>query len=108
MRARSPHESLEVKPRRVEPGLVEISLENNGELDLSSRFAIEVRWSRVGGTRLVAGDGLRDFELVDAQPFTVRFRTKSKSYRLPVGEKRVIGWLRLSQDREVQVELKRE
>jgi len=108
MRGRSPHESLEVKPRRVEPGLVEISLENNGELDISSRFAIEVRWSRVGGTRLVAGDGLRDFELVDAQPSTVRFRTKSQSYRLPAGEKQVIGWLRLSQDREVQVEIRKE
>ena len=38
--------------RRVESGLVEISLANAGELDVSSRLAVEVRWSKA---RLIAG-----------------------------------------------------
>jgi hypothetical protein len=35
---RSPRESFRAEPRRVEPGLVEISLVNDGELDISSRL----------------------------------------------------------------------
>ena len=44
--ARIPREVLRVNTRRVESGLVEISLANEGELDISSRLAVEVRWSR--------------------------------------------------------------
>jgi hypothetical protein len=106
MQGRSPRESLRVQTRRVESGLAEISLENDGELDLSSRLAIEVRWSRQSGSRLVAGDGLRGFELVNGGPATVQFQTKSQPCRLPAGEKQVIGWLRLSGDREAQFETK--
>jgi hypothetical protein len=106
MSARAPRESFRAASRRVESGLVEISLENNGELDISSRLAVEVRWSRTSSTRLVAGDGLRGFELVDGGPFTAQFQTKTQSWRLTAGEKQVIGWLRLSEDREVQIEVK--
>jgi len=102
---RSPKESLRAEPRRVEAGLVDINLVNDGELDISSRLAIEVRWSRERGARLVAGDGLRGFELVDAGPSTARFITKQQSYRL-LGRKRQAGvWLRLNADREVQLEI---
>jgi hypothetical protein len=102
---RSPHQSVRAESRRVEPGLVEISLVNNGELDISSRLAVEVRWSRDGGARLVAADGLRGFEAVDEGPSTLRLKNQSQSCRLPAGERQVIGWLRFNQDREVQVEL---
>ena len=102
---RSPHESVRAESRRVEPGLMEISLVNNGELDISSRLAVEVRWSRDGGARLLAADGLRGFEAVDEGPSTLRLRNQSQSCRLPAGERQVIGWLRFNQDREVQVEL---
>jgi hypothetical protein len=107
MAARSPKESFRAEPRRVEPGLIEISLVNEGELDISSRLAIEVRWSREGGARLVAGDGLRGFDMVDAAPSTVSFQTRSQNWRLPAGERQVIGWLRLSEDREAQVEIRK-
>jgi len=102
--ARSPHESVRAEPRRVEAGLIEVSLVNEGELDISSRLAVEVRWL---DARLVAGDGLRDFELVEAGASTARFQTKSLPRRLAAAERRVIGWLRLNQDREVQVEIKK-
>jgi len=102
--ARSPRESVRAEPRRVEAGLIEVSLVNEGELDISSRLAVEVRWP---DARLVAGDGLRDFELVEAGASTARFQTKSPPRRLAAAERRVIGWLRLNQDREVQVEIKK-
>jgi len=104
---RSPRESARAESRRVETGLVEISLVNNGELDISSRLAVEVRWSREGEARLMAADGLRGFEAADEGPSALRLQNLSQSCRLPAGEKQVIGWLRFNQDREVQVELKR-
>jgi Protein of unknown function (DUF3142) len=104
MRGRFPRESFRAEPRRVEHGLVEISLVNNGELDISSRLAVRVRWQNA---RWVAGDGLRGFEWVDGGPSAVTIRTKTGPCRLPAGERRVIGWLRLSEDREVQVELEK-
>jgi hypothetical protein len=105
--ARSPTESFRAESRRVEVGLMEISLVNNGELDISSRLAVEVRWSRSGGVRLLAADGLRGFEKVDGGPSTLQFKFRSQSFRLPAGETQVIGWLRFNEDREVEVEVKK-
>jgi hypothetical protein len=102
---RFPRESMRVESCRVEPGLVRISLMNDGELDISSRPTIRVRWPNA---RLVAGDGLRDFEFVDGGPSTAKFQTGREPCRLPAGETQVIGWLRLNEDREVQVEFERQ
>jgi hypothetical protein len=101
---REPRESFHADARRVEAGLVEISLVNDGELDISSRLAVEARWS---DTRLVAGDGLRGFELAEQNASAAKFQNQSSQYRLPAGEKQIIGWLRLDQNREVQVEVKK-
>jgi hypothetical protein len=104
MQSRAPHESVRAASRRVETGLVEINLVNDGELDISSRLAVEVRWQNA---RLVASDGLRGFQAVDEGSSALRFQTQSQSFRLPAGEQRVIGWLRFNTDREVQVEIKK-
>jgi Protein of unknown function (DUF3142) len=103
MAGRAPREHVHAAARRVEPGLMEISLVNDGQLDLSSRLAVEVTWTNA---RLVAGDGIGGFNLADSGPGTARFQVDDNSFRLPAGEKRTIGWLRLSEDREVKVELK--
>jgi hypothetical protein len=102
--ARVPQEKFQAAARRVEPGLVEISLENPGELDISSRLAVEVRWS---AARLIAGDGLRGFELAEQNVSAARFQNQSSQFRLSAGEKIVIGWLRFDQNREVQLEAKK-
>jgi hypothetical protein len=94
--------SVRVDTHRVESGLTEISLVNDGELDISSRLAVQTRWR---GACLVAGDGLRGFELADRGASSARFVAGTRPHRLPAGEKQVIGWLRLSEDREVQGEL---
>ena len=102
--ARFPRESYRVETRRVEAGLVEINLVNEGELDFSSRLAVEVRWTNA---RLVAGDALRDFELADRSLSAAKFQTKSQPCRLPAGERLALGWLRFDQDCEVRCELKK-
>jgi hypothetical protein len=102
--SRSPRESVRVELRRVESGLVEIILVNDGELDISSRLAVVVRWQ---DARQVAGDGLGGFELVEAGAFTASFQMQSQPCRLPAGADRVIGWLRLDKNVEVQSEFKK-
>jgi len=103
MAGRVPREHVHAAARRVEPGMMEISLVNDGELDLSSRLAVQVTWTNA---RLVAGDGIGGFNLADTGPGAARFQVDDNSFRLPAGEKRVVGWLRLSEDREVKVEIK--
>jgi hypothetical protein len=98
-----PREQFHAAVRRVEAGLAEISLVNDGELDISSRLAVEVRWS---DARLIAGDGARDFELAEPNASAARFQNES-SHRLPAGETQAVGWLRLDHDREVQVEVRK-
>ncbi len=107
MAARSPKEDFRAESRRVEAGLVEISLVNIGELDISSRLAVEVRWSRDSGSRLLAADGLHGFQVVDGKPSTLQLKSESQSFRLPAGESQVIGWLRFDRDREVEVEARK-
>jgi hypothetical protein len=102
LQSRIPRKSVRAETHRVEPGLTELSLVNDGEIDISSRVAIQTRWQ---GTRLVAGDGLHGFELTERGLSSARFETGRQLYRLPAGEKQVLGWLRLSEDREVQVEI---
>lgn len=101
--SRSLRESFRSEWRRVEPGLVEISLVNNGELDISSRLAIELRWQNA---RLVAGDALRGFELAETGTSAATIQTRS-ALRLAPGEKVPAGWLRFDKDCEVQVETKK-
>ena len=103
MAGRLPRQDVRAESRRVEPGLVEITAANRGELDWSSPPAIQVRWR---DARLVAGDGLHGFDLVDDGPSAAKFQISAPAFRLPAGEQLVVGWLRLSQEREVQLEIK--
>lgn len=100
--SRSPRESLRVERRRVEAGLTEISLVNEGELDISSRLAVEVRWT---DARLIASDALRDFELADRSASAARFQTQLQPCRLCAGDLLTPGWLRFDRDCEVRCEL---
>ncbi|MDR3458314.1 MAG: DUF3142 domain-containing protein [Verrucomicrobiae bacterium] len=101
---REPREKFHADARRVEAGLVEISLVNDGELDISSRIAVEARWT---DARLIAGDGLRGFEMAEQNNSAATFQNNQSSYRLPAGETQIIGWLRCDHDREVQLEVKK-
>jgi hypothetical protein len=100
---REPQERFQAVARRVEAGLMEISLANYGELDIPSRLAVEARWS---AAHLLTGDGLRDFELVEQKNSAAQFQTLSSS-RLPAGSTQTVGWLRFDRDCEVQLEVRK-
>ncbi len=100
--SRSLQEKLRIEPRRVEAGLTEVILVNSGDLDISSRLAVEVRWT---DARLIASDALRDFELADRRTSAARFQTRSQPVRLRAGDRLTLGWLRFDRDCEVRCEL---
>jgi hypothetical protein len=104
MSGRAPRRSLRTELRRPESGLIEITLLNDGESDLADRPVIEVRW-RDG--RLLAADGLGGYELVDSGQNAVHFRpqTQIQSSRIPAGGRQMIGWLRMDNNVEVQIEI---
>jgi len=105
--SRSPRESLRAETRLIEAGLVEINLVNDGELDLSSRLVVEVRWSRNGGARLVASDGLHGFTMLNAGTSSITFQNQSQPGRFAASDRQTIGWLRFDRDCEVQLEVKK-
>ena len=105
--SRFPRESLRGEARQIETGLVEINLVNDGELDLSSRLVVEVRWSRVGEARLVAADGLHGFNTLNAGPSSITFQKQSQPGRIAAGKNQTIGWLRFDRNCEVQIEIKK-
>jgi len=101
IQSRIPRRSVRVESRRVEAALTDLRLLNEGELDISSRLAVTVRWQ---GSRLVAADALGGFELVRRDPASLRFESRS-GFRLRAGEACVAGWVRLGEDREVRGEI---
>jgi hypothetical protein len=104
MSGQSPRETMRVELRRVDAGLMEIDLVNSGEIDFSSRLAVEVHWE---GARLVATDALNGFEILNQEPTAARFQSKIRPIRIRTGERMTIGWVRLDQEREVQCEFKK-
>lgn len=102
--SRSLQEKLRIESRRVEAGLTEVILVNAGDLDISSRLAVEVRWTNA---QLMAGDALRDFELADRSLSAAKFQTRSQPVRLRAGDQLTLGWLRFDRDCEVRCELRK-
>ncbi|MBI2876616.1 MAG: DUF3142 domain-containing protein [Candidatus Tectomicrobia bacterium] len=104
MAGRAPRGALQAEARRPQPGLVEIDLVNAGNADRPLQVVVSLRWREA---RLVAGDALQGFEWIDAGPTEVRLHptTNLALVRLGPGQRRMIGWLRLSENAEVKVDV---
>lgn len=104
MTGQEPRQQLRVKASRPEPGLVQISVVNDGDLGCPGA-PIVVRWR---AARLVAADAMRGFELAEQDANTLRFQPAGvglSPVRFAPGATRLVGWLRFSEDQEVQVEI---
>jgi hypothetical protein len=102
MKGRAPKSQLRAQTSLHPDGLVDLELINEGERDLPLPTEIVARWK---DARLVAGDALQGFELVqDKDAGAARFKSGASTKRLPPGGHYPIGWLRLSKRQEVHVE----
>ncbi|MDB6028426.1 MAG: hypothetical protein JWM68_4649 [Verrucomicrobiales bacterium] len=104
MHGRTPKAQLDVTIKKPEPQLVEIRLRNSGNDDASVPLAIDLRWKK---SRLIASDALRDFDLIDSTSERAQFRRRQflPPLILKPGDECFVGWLRFTQETEVQCEL---
>ncbi len=104
MAGRAPRPDLRAEARRPQPGLIEIDLRNAGSGEASLAVVVIVRFP---GGKLIARDAVGGFECVEAGPAELRFRPVGGAGLAPLGpgERKVIGWLRLGSDREVQIDV---
>jgi hypothetical protein len=94
---RPPHTAITIGYQQRQPGLFELHLMNDGTADYHGTPIVRARWN---GPRWIAGDGLAGFQVTG--PFrhgldleNVVELTPARPIRLPAGETRWIGWLRL-------------
>lgn len=104
MEGRSPQPVFATELRLVEAGLYEAGLANRGEVDLTGPLTVTARWSNA---RLVASDGLQGWQVRESGVSWAKFAAPA-GFRLPAGDRRVIGWLRLSGESEIQLEIQQD
>ncbi len=105
MEGRTPVRQLQVEVSRPDRGLVHIALVNSGETEYAPVPPIRVQWP---AARLRAADALHGFNLTSQGPRGCCFEPEvaaAQNLRILPGERRAIGWLRLSVDEEVQARL---
>ena len=105
MEGRVPREHWRVERRPSVTELVEIELQNDGEMELTQLPIIDLTWH---GARLVASDGLQGYATGSAGPdhLTLRPRAGRPVRALAPGDKQTVGWLRLDRNTEVNIESK--
>lgn len=104
MAGQAPQERWRFDVQRSKTGLVEISVVNEGQLPLAFPAAVTVRW---GQSRLIAADGSGGYVFTEDGPRGCRLQLPpaTPTTRLRPGAKHLIGWMRLTKDEEVCLEL---
>ncbi|NBC11587.1 MAG: DUF3142 domain-containing protein [Planctomycetes bacterium] len=93
---REPKRSQVAESRRVEPGLIEIVLHNDGEADLPWPERVRVDWP---GASPIARDGLAGYRWVE--PGRLSRAAAPAWERFGPGQQITIAWLRFAHDTEV-------
>lgn len=101
MEGRNPVARLSVRVRNPKAALSEIDLLNVGDGDYRRRVTIRTRWS---DSRLVACDGLRDFEVLVEGETNINFISRL-AVHLPPQSSRMVGWIRLDKETDVHAEI---
>jgi hypothetical protein len=102
MSGKVPEPDVRAEVRQPDPALSEIDLVNAGTVDYSGPVQVTVRWP---AGQLVASDGLLGFDSNETGSNSVQFQSRNGLPRLQAGERRSIGWVRLSKETEVQIEV---
>jgi hypothetical protein len=104
LRGRVPRGALACTATTPRPGLWEIELLNTGDADVSLKVAVDVIWK---DGMWVAADGLGRFEgrREAADQFRFLAAEEITPRVLRPGERRAVGWLRLSKTTEVEVDV---
>jgi hypothetical protein len=102
MNGELPSVRLRTEVRRPNPGLVEIELINAGTAEHDRPVELSAHWDNA---RLVACDGLQNFTVAGNSPTNITLTAERTSLR--PGERKIVGWLRLTYETEVQIALQK-
>lgn len=102
-----PRAKTAARARRVEPGLVEIDLANDGTADAPAAVTLTARWS---DAKLIAADGLNGYAVnrdgdASAQLVPAESAAGLRLDRLAPNARRTVAWLRFDRDTEVHVDV---
>jgi hypothetical protein len=99
MAGRAPSPRLRAEIRSSQPCLTEVELRNDGDADAPLNESVSLHWR---GAELVAADGLGGFEQSSGDgKIILHPHPTIAAQRLAPGDRRTIGWVRLSEDKEV-------
>jgi len=95
--------NIQTDTRRLETRLTEIDLINNGNAPGALDFAVDVNWDDVD---LVGSEGLNHFNEIDTGRRSVQFQPQpsQQNAMLAPGERRAVGWVKLTDDAGVHAE----
>ena len=99
MAGKVPLAKLRYQLQQPQPGLAEIELINDGDGDYEGAIQLKARWS---DARLIASDAWIGVRATDERSDSLRF--EARTLRLPAGEQRSLGWLRLDKETDVHIE----
>jgi hypothetical protein len=99
MAGRAPAPVVRAEVTKSDGVLAEVELRNVGDADAKLNQTVSVRW---GGAELVASDAIGGFEGSERKDqLILRPSSVLSTERLAPGDRRAIGWVRLSNDKEV-------
>lgn len=99
IRGETPIKSSQLAVTWQEDSLAELELRNTGGDEVSISGEVVLAWT---GAKLLAGDSLRGFNLVDSEPGHLVFRRASiPTLILKPGERCAVGWLRFTRKVEL-------
>ena len=103
MEGREPRAELTARVRRTKEGLAELDLVNSGDDGASLDVTVSAKWQ---GARLVAADSIGGFRVADVSCGEVRMQAGrlTRLEQIPPGGQRQVGWLRLSENTEVEAD----
>jgi hypothetical protein len=99
MRGQAPTAKTSLTLAKTSPGLVEITLQADGNADSVLDRPVRLDWRQA---RLIAADGLAGFTVNRIGPDALRFQPLSQELlRLAPGQRAFIGWLRFDHPPEI-------
>jgi hypothetical protein len=101
MAGKVPDARLAIKSTTTSHGLTELTMANAGSAMVMPPPTIRLRWQRA---RLIAGDGLAGYELVETGDAGAVLQRSAATRSLDPGAHVRAGWLRLSEPTEVLIE----
>ncbi len=101
MAGRVPRLDVRAAVRKPEPGLAEVDVVNQGEVEAPWPSPIRIRWQ---GDAPIAADGLTVYRIVSRSTSDITLVRSGAGFLRP-GTRRPVAWLRFAKPTEVQVEL---